>query len=246
MNIKPLGYKAYGSIPHLPGSRRGPGDHGISEQQAKILTEKTRDKHDVVIVTEKVDGSNVCVARHEGKLLALGRAGYLASSSPFEQHQLFAAWVRKHETAFDFLDDGMRLSGEWMIQAHGTRYDISPLLPLMVFDIFYGQERLPMHEWPAFDTPPLCVVNLLHRGEALSVEDALCLLDAYEKQHINYPGTDDRAEGCVWRVERDGKFDFMAKYVRPEKEDGKYLENVTGKGPVWNVDIAKFKESLRV
>ena len=24
---KPLGRKAYGSIPHLPGSRLGPGDH---------------------------------------------------------------------------------------------------------------------------------------------------------------------------------------------------------------------------
>jgi hypothetical protein len=26
---KPLGKKAYGSIPHLPGSRRGPADKGL-------------------------------------------------------------------------------------------------------------------------------------------------------------------------------------------------------------------------
>lgn len=25
--VKPLGGKSYGSIPHLPGSRLGPGDH---------------------------------------------------------------------------------------------------------------------------------------------------------------------------------------------------------------------------
>ena len=38
--IKPLGKRAYGSIPHLPGSRRGPSDKGLSDQQAAILTDK--------------------------------------------------------------------------------------------------------------------------------------------------------------------------------------------------------------
>ena len=37
---KPLGYCAYGSISHLPGSRCGPSDKGLSEHQARILTEK--------------------------------------------------------------------------------------------------------------------------------------------------------------------------------------------------------------
>ena len=43
---KPLGGKAYGSIPHLIGSRVGPGDHHCHEGQARIATEKVRDKHD--------------------------------------------------------------------------------------------------------------------------------------------------------------------------------------------------------
>lgn len=34
---KPLGHKAYGSIPHLPTSRLGPGDHHVTEGQARIL-----------------------------------------------------------------------------------------------------------------------------------------------------------------------------------------------------------------
>ena len=38
--IKPLGRKAYGSIPHLPGSRRGPGDWGLSDAQARICLTK--------------------------------------------------------------------------------------------------------------------------------------------------------------------------------------------------------------
>jgi len=53
---KPLGRKTYGHIPHLPGSRTGPGDHMCHEGQARIATVKTRDKHDTVIVTEKLDG----------------------------------------------------------------------------------------------------------------------------------------------------------------------------------------------
>lgn len=63
---KPLGQNAYGSIPHLPGSRRGPADKGLSDQQARLLTGKPRDRHDVVHVEEKLDGSNTSVALYRG------------------------------------------------------------------------------------------------------------------------------------------------------------------------------------
>src|SRR5437868_8962216 len=39
--IKPLGQKGYGTIPHLPGSRRGPGDKGVNEGQFRICCVKT-------------------------------------------------------------------------------------------------------------------------------------------------------------------------------------------------------------
>ncbi|WP_202614648.1 RNA ligase family protein, partial [Escherichia coli] len=76
---KPLGRKAYGSIPHLPGSRLGPADHHCHEGQARICCEKPRDRHDRIIVTEKLDGGNVAIAKVNGAIFALGRAGYLAS-----------------------------------------------------------------------------------------------------------------------------------------------------------------------
>ena len=47
-------------------------------------------------------------------------------------------------------------------------------------------------------------------------------------------GAIDPVEGLVWRVESRGKVDFLAKYVRPDKQDGSYLESVTGGDPVWN------------
>jgi hypothetical protein len=43
-------------------------------------------------------------------------------------------------------------------------------------------------------------------------------------------GALDPVEGAVWRVERNDKVDFLAKYVRPDKVDGSYFEGE----PVWN------------
>lgn len=64
---KPLGGKAYGSIGHLPHSRLGAGDHSVPDGQSKICCGKTRDKHDRVIVQEKLDGSCCAVALVAGE-----------------------------------------------------------------------------------------------------------------------------------------------------------------------------------
>ena len=119
---KPLGIKAYGRIPHLPGSRRGPGDYGLDEAQARILTSKARDKHDTIIVQEKLDGSCVAIAKLAGQIVPLIRAGYLAMESHYEQHRMFAGWVFERWSLFEtLLEEGERLCGEWLAQAHGTR-----------------------------------------------------------------------------------------------------------------------------
>lgn len=227
--MKPLGRKNYGSIGHLPCSRMGPADHHCHPGQQKIATEKARDKHDRIIVTEKVDGSNVGIANVDGTIFALGRAGYLAQTSRFEQHQLFAYWVREQEPYWrSVLKPGQRLVGEWMAQAHGTRYTL-PRGPFAAFDLMEGERRLPfdvlanlcaLHEIP--------MPKLLHDGGPLSVENAMALHG--EGHH----GCLDAPEGAVWRVERKGEFDFMAKWVRPDKIDGKYLPEISQCGPVWN------------
>lgn len=226
---KPLNRKNYGSIAHLPCSRMGPADHACHAGQQRIATEKARDRHDVIIVTEKLDGSNVGIARVEDHICALGRAGYLAQTSKYEQHQFFAAWVRGREGFWrEVLSPGERLVGEWMAQAHGTKYTL-PLGPFAAFDLMAGESRLPFaalkDRCEKFCIP---MPRLLHVGAALSVEQAMALHG--DGAH----GCLDDPEGAVWRVERRGEYDFMAKWVRPDKVDGKYLPEVSNLPPVWN------------
>ena len=229
---KPLAAKAYGSIPHLPGSRRGPADKGISEQQAAICLTKARDDKDLVIVQEKLDGSCCAAANVGGKIVALQRNGYLATASPFEQHHMFARWVERNEKHFaHVLNDGEWCVGEWLAQAHGTRYALGfHAIPFIIFDIMRGPERVTFSELSLrlrgarFDTP-----HLLSHGGPCSIEHAMALLGDYGNH-----GALDMAEGAVWRVEREGKVDFLAKYVRPGKVDGCLLPERNGGEAVWN------------
>ena len=239
---KPLGIKNYGHIPHLPGSRLGPGDHHCDEGQARIATLTARDRHDVVIVFEKLDGSNVGVARVGGTLYALNRSGYEAMSSRYDQHRMFAEWVYANQDRFlATLHDGERLCGEWLAQAHGTRYGLRHE-PFVAFDLMVGTQRKPFDELVersacgTFTTP-----TVLHRGGPLAIESAMAHLGEH-----GFHGALDRVEGAVWRVERNELVcpvrggerrrvvDFLAKYVRPEKVDGCYLSEITGREPHWN------------
>ncbi len=227
--MNPLDQKAYGHIPHLPSSRIGPGDHRCTPEQARIATVQIRDSHDLIIVQEKLDGSNVACLKCEGKLLPLTRAGNSAWSSPYEQHHLFARWMLENADRFAaVLHEGERVCGEWLAQAHGTRYAL-PHEPFVAFDLMVDGERLPSGEFADrvrighFVTP-----RELHRGGAFSVEQAKRRLEP--SRH----GALDPIEGAVWRCEREGRVEFVVKWVRPDKVDGLYLPEFSGRPPVWN------------
>lgn len=224
--IKPLGHKAYGSIPHLPGSRMGVGDHHCHEGQARICLEKPRDRHDVVWVQEKLDGSCVAVARVGGTLVALGRGGYPAITSNYEQHRMFADWVAANRARFDVLMDGERVVGEWLAMAHGTRYALKHE-PFVAFDLMIGHVRAPMLRFMSVIGTRFIMPRLLCQGPT-SIDLVRNLIN--ESGH----GALDPVEGVVWRVERKGKVEFLAKWVRPDKVDGKYLPFISGGEAVWN------------
>lgn len=225
---KPLGRKAYGSIGHLPNSRLGPSDHSVHEGQGRICTQKTRDKHDRVIVQEKLDGSCTAVALVDGVIHALGRAGWPAESSPYDQHRMFSEWVRMNENRFRaVLRDGERLVGEWLAQAHGTVYELVDREPWGVFDLMTGTDRATVDELRERIGSTFAMPHTLHDGPAIAVEAAMELHEA-----TKWPC--EETEGVVYRVERRGKVDFLAKWVKPTKVDGKYLPEISGGDPVWN------------
>lgn len=236
---KPLGRKAYGSIAHLPGSRLGPGDHHAHEGQVRIATERLRDRHDKVIVQEKMDGSCTAVAKVGGEVIPLGRAGYRAITSPYRQHTLFHGWVMEHWEAFDrLLDEGERVVGEWLAQAHSTMYDLTSRDPWLAFDIIKGgQGEKGVPRAPEFEMSDrvsevgLTPVPHIMSGGPVTIAEAMALIG----EHGRYGA--DRAEGAVWRVERKGVVDFVVKYVRPDKVDGLYLpgtSDATVDAEVWN------------
>jgi len=218
--VKPLGIKSYGSIPHLVGSRMGPADHHASPGQCRIATEKPRDKHDYIIVQEKLDGGNVGVAKINGRIIALTRAGYNAVDSPYKTHHSFEKYVRENEARFNsLLNEGERVCGEWLLTAVGTIYDL-PHEPFVSFDLITGTERLLYFKAAdRLKRAGFILPQCLSIGQPLSINEAMTMLET------SGHGATESVEGAIWRVERKGKVDFLCKYVRPDKVDGKYLDH---------------------
>lgn len=223
--MKPLGRKAYGSIPHLSGSRFGPKDYRASPGHEDILTLRAR-KGDEIVVEEKLDGSCCAVANIDGAVVPLIRAGYRADASSYRQHHLFAAWVYARQDAFGTALGGRELlAGEWLLQAHGAFAPVEDeALLFRPFDAFDMKGRRRGRD--ALEAVCRAVgiepVPLLHRGEAISV-------------HMVLPRLAPGSEGAVWRCEnRRWGVEFLAKFVRPGKVDGLYLPSVSGGSEVWN------------
>ncbi|MEO6435281.1 MAG: RNA ligase family protein, partial [Tepidisphaeraceae bacterium] len=150
-------------------------------------------------------------------------------SSKYEQHQLFAHWVNANLDRFDFINEGERLCGEWLAQAHGTRYALTHE-PFVPFDLMRGAERAPFEEFRRRVEPSnFTLPHLLSIGPPVSIARAMEMLC-----DNGFHGAIDPAEGAVWRVERRGVVDFLGKYVRPDKRDGCYLPEIGGQESIWN------------
>lgn len=223
MNLdRPLGQGSYGSIAHLPGSRMGVGDKRLNPGQTRLLCEKRRDKYDYIVVQEKLDGSCCAVANLDGRIISLGRSGYLAESSSYEQHRMFSDYVKENEGRFrDLLRPGERVVGEWLAMAHGTKYKLKHE-KFVPFDIMTGSLRVRWPEVKERLEHKFTMPALLHFGDVLPIEAAKEFMK--ESRH----GA-EISEGVVYRMYRKGVFDFAGKYVRDDYVAGKYFANET-----WN------------
>lgn len=234
--MKPLGIKAYGSIPHLPGSRLGPGDHTINPGQARLCTEGGKGRR--VYVQEKIDGSCVAVLRQGNELICLNRKGYDIRTGDNLNHLLFRDFInhpRRTEALLAMLNDGERLVGEWIARVHGTKYPMGwPDWdePFFAFDIMRGHDRLILDEFDdrnlaSFEatgwyiqTPrvvydeeigPELAWNILKENIVDGIDQGWC--GEYEP------------EGLIYRVEHGSKVDFLAKWVRSDFDPGKCCQD---------------------
>jgi ATP-dependent RNA circularization protein (DNA/RNA ligase family) len=225
MKEKKIIQRNYGSIPHLSTSKlTQQADKKIQMGQELILTKKARDWKDLIIVTEKIDGSNVGVYNDNGKIIALTRSGYTAESSPYKQHHLFSDYVQEINHIFkQMIPDKWRVVGEWCIQQHGTIYDLKYNDPFVIFDIIDEHNN----RIPYLQMRELCFkydfesVPLLHIGQPISIKNSVKLLSQ------GYYGHPDKPEGVVYRLEREGVVEFLAKWVRSDKQDGKFMDSET-------------------
>ncbi|NCB02195.1 MAG: hypothetical protein EOM67_08525 [Spirochaetia bacterium] len=228
----------YGSIPHLSTSKlTQQADKKIEWGQEDILTKKARDWRDLVIVTEKIDGSNVGIVMQGNTYEPITRSGYPVESSPYKQHHAFGDWVSRNWRIMPNLPPGWRICGEWCLQAHGTLYDLTGECPFVAFDIFdSNNKRIKFMDFYSICSEAhMPMVPLLHIGQPISLKNAIKLLD---KGHYGKP---KQPEGVVYRVEKQGKVDFLAKWVRHDKEDGAYLpKKDTDEVEVWNKDAERY------
>lgn len=231
---KILDYKTYNKIGHLSKSRLGKGDHFIDKKAEETFLKQVLDNQTLVIVQEKMDGSNVCVVKHNGDLIALGRSGYKCSDSNLEQHRYFDKFVKRYKERFSSIlpNEGDRIVGEWCLQAHGTKYPFTKEEELFYpFDIFLQKtHRLSFIDFfmlvssVDFRSP-----KVLHLGGSCSINRGMKLL----KKEISLKAHEYDPEGLIYRIEKAGAFQNIAKYVCHHKEDGKYFKD----GTIWNIDL---------
>jgi hypothetical protein len=145
-------------------------------------------------------------------------------------HHDFADWVMRRN--WSRLPVGYRLCGEWMQVAHGTIYE--GVSPLVGFDVFDGENKRIPHDAAREMMGSLDITgaHVISDGPPLSVEGAMSALGVN-----GFHGATEQVEGAVWRVERYGQFDFLAKFVRHDKQDGKYLSGVGRDEPLIMVQI---------
>jgi hypothetical protein len=217
--------RAYGSIPHLPGSRTGPSDKHAGEALLRRCTVDAKGAK--VTVQEKLDGSCVAVLRDAHGVRAVGREGRLASASPNPGRRMFARWVAANQARFvALLAVGERAIGEWLALVHATPYAL-PHEPFVLFDLIRDGARAPAGVVEARGAAHGFVAPyVVHRGGALAVDVALARLG------MGGHGARVVPEGVVYRVE--GKGIQVAKFVRADKVDGSLLPENTGQPAQWN------------
>ena len=171
-----------------------------------------------IIITEKVDGSNVSIYNDNGEIIALSRGGYKCSGSQYEQHKLFYDLVEKLKDkgriTEDLLPVGDRVVFESLTVKHGAFYKNAPDYLLIDWQTKKGRKL-----WNEYD-------SFLFIEKVKTIYSGIIPIPV---EHINscipkkgFYGAKEGYEGLVYRIERNNKFDFLSKWVRHDYQSLKY------------------------
>ncbi|MBA4688592.1 MAG: hypothetical protein H2184_15680 [Candidatus Galacturonibacter soehngenii] len=208
--------KNFGSIGHLTGSKMiDDNDKLLSIEQQEKYTVCKRDKNDIVIITEKIDGMNAGVIKKNGFLYPINRKGYDTRNMGKTQEYLsllgneWAKWVDNHYQIYDsILEEGERLVFENAILKHTLEYRFrcEPVFLLAKYRsnntrINY-KDLCELAKKYSLNQPPL-----LNIGVAIPPE---IIISQYPKGIIGVKG---QIEGVVYSYEHNGEHESCAKYV---------------------------------
>lgn len=216
--------KNYGSIKHLMGSKmRDIYDIQLDSRIQKFFLENLQfPDRDEVIITEKVDGSNVGVVKKNDKLYPITRKGYDVRDLHDKNGNkvlfllYFAKYVEDNQDKFySLLRNGERCVCEWMIRTHTIPY-ILDSEPLFLLDIVNCEtkkresyDNLKQRAYKnGFNIPP----EIFRSTEGTNTLSLNELQTKIKYSLVNKTKTQD-IEGFVWRYQRDGKFYNSAKFV---------------------------------
>lgn len=190
------------STPHLPWKCVGKGIQ-VSEKEAAVLWTSQS-----VIVEEKIDGSSVGmtiddddnpIIRNRDFILT---KGYEKDTPAKNQFKPIWGWWYKHKRNFMELrlHGPYSVYGEWMLMAHGMKYDRLPslLITYELYDFEQGFYVDPYQARSILDQCGFIVVPALHYGSLNSWEQL--------EKMANDPScyTDSKREGVYVKV-GDGK-----------------------------------------
>ncbi len=191
----------YPRTPHLPWSP------GVGKEDRRLTSVASFLYRDLVI-TEKADGSNVCLERAQV---------YARSHNDAPRHPSFDALKALHATLRGQIPETWQVFGEWLWARHSVAYDRLPAY-LLLFAI----RDIPSDSWLSWDaTTEWCATVSLHpvpvlwHGQAHSEAELQRVTESLTNRHT----LGGEQEGLVVRV-RSGfaNRDFaqsVAKWVRP-------------------------------
>ncbi|MFA5048383.1 MAG: RNA ligase family protein [Patescibacteria group bacterium] len=194
--------KKFPRIPHFPWSPGGTKDDRRLNNVEHLLGKE-------IVVSEKVDGSNLCFTQEEV---------YARTHATKATHKSFDAAKAKHAELRSNIDAGISIFGEWVFCVHSIEYSRLPDY-FLVFGVRDDNENV-FYSWDLLNEYSknlgLVVVKLLFQGVVNSEEELEKLTVELATQQSEYG--EDKREGVVVRVSRD-IIDFYistAKWVRKD------------------------------